>query len=556
MASERMSGEVSGGPTAAGGIRFFLRRIPLWVGIVAVAVALLHMAPYWRAAAGTPETWRFTANLSVSPDYMQYRVWSRQALEEGPIVSNRFTPEANRRHLPVMPYWIVGQTARILGMTPEWTYACIGAVLAALFTVVLYALTRSFLPGPRATAWVLGTLLLGGGLGGYMMWLRDWEFVRSNYALSALFVVPFQGDGRAVLFESYRGNYILQAIFDTHFMLFWLLTTAAVIALWATLRRFSFARLALVCTLFAGGTFLHVYEGLTLLIIATGACIAVWRKGVPARTALAVLVACGLSVAAVLFPLVIVYKSSGLPAPEWRGLVVEFPILVLAYPVAWLLLVPGIGRYWRESGVDGAFLVGWGTALLLLTLSGPFFPYPDRGTMTLQIPLLLVAGSIWFSRHDRVGWKGILALLLLAGSTTVFTFESWFSRTAFTEDQPHKYVSPAHEAVIDALRENAARGDLLLASQPPLRWIAPEYPGVHYAGHFFLTPRFRARQDSLAAFWDAAPDAQSRFLQSRGVRWLFVEPAFDPARFERLPGLVPIVREPVGTLFEVGQPAR
>lgn len=533
------------------GVRLFLRGIPVWVWVLAMGVALLHMTPYWRASAETPDAWRFTANLSVSPDYMQYRVWSRQTIEEGPIVSNRFTAEPNRPHLPVMPYWMVGQTANLTGMTPEWAYAWIGAFLAAAFTVLLYALTRWFMPNRRATAWVFAVLLLGGGLGGYMMWLGDWSFVRGNYALNALFVAPFQGEGRAALFENYRGNYILQAIFDTHFMLFWLLTTVAVIALWAALRRFSPGRLALVCAIFAFGTFLHVYEGLTLLVIATGACIAVWRKGVPARTALTVLIACGISVAVVLVPLSLVYKSSGLPAPEWRGLVVEFPIVVIAYPLAWLLLVPGITRYWREAGVDGAFLVGWGLALLLLTLSGPFFPYPDRGTMTLQIPLMLVAGGIWFARHDRVGWKGVVIALLLAGSTTAFTFENWFGRTAFREDQPHKYLSRAHEAVIEALHENARPGELLVAAQLPLRWIAPEYPGTHYAGHFFLTVGFAAKQDSLAAFWAGTPESQSRFLTSRGVRWLFVEPDQDPARFEQIPGLVPVVREPVGTLFEV-----
>ena len=533
------------------GMRRFLGDIPIWVWVVAMGVALLHMTPYWRAASSTPDTWHFTANLSVSPDYMQYRVWSRQTVEEGPIVTNRFTAEPNRRHLPVMPYWIVGQTARLTGLTPEWAYAWIGAFLAAVFTVLLYALTRWFMPTGRATTWVFAFLMLSGGLGGYMMWLGDWSFVRGSYALNALFVAPFQGAGRAALFENYRGNYIIQSIFDTHFMMFWLLSTVAVIALWATLRRFSLARLALVSVIFAFGTFLHVYEGLTLLVIALGACIAVWRKGVPLKTVLTVFLTCGMSVAVVLLPLAVIYKSSGLPAPEWRGLVVEFPIVVLAYPVAWLILVPGITRYWRETNVDGAFLVGWGLALLLLTLSGPFFPYPDRGTMTLQIPLLLVAGGIWFARHESVGWKAALIAILLAGSTTAFTLDGWVGRTAFHDDQPHKYLSPAHQSVIEALRENARPGELLVASQLPLRWLAPEYPGRHYAGHFFLTVGFAAKQDTLAAFWAGTPEEQSRFLSSRRARWLFVEPAQDPARFEAIPGLVPIVRESIGTLFEV-----
>jgi hypothetical protein len=164
---------------------------------------------------------------------------------------------------------------------------------------------------------------------------------------------------------------------------------------------------------------------------------------------------------------------------------------------------------------------------------------------------MLVAGSIWFARRESVGWKPALIAILLAGSTTAFTLESWVGRTAFRDDQPHKYLSPSHASVIEALRANARPGELLVASQLPLRWLAPEYPGRHYAGHFFLTIGFAAKQDTLAAFWAGTPEEQSRFLSSRGARWLFVEQAQDPSRFEAVSGLVPVIRESVGTLFEV-----
>ncbi|MCI0437047.1 MAG: hypothetical protein L0271_25915 [Gemmatimonadetes bacterium] len=524
-------------------------RVPGWVWLVGLLAAAVHIAPYLVARAGTPDGWTFTANLSVSPDYMQYRVWERQTPSEGVFVSNRFTPEPNPPHLPVLPYWVVGQLSAWTGISPEWTYAWLGSLLALLFAPLLYHAVRRFSPSQAAVPWVFGALLVGGGLGGYIKFLEDIPWVRGNYLLDSLLIQPFAGDGRAVLFENYRGNYVVQALFDTHFLLYWLVTLIAVLALWQALSRFSWLRLALAALLFGVGTWLHVYEGLTLLVIAAGVCAAVWRKGVPLRTALTTLVACGAAVFAVLVPLAVIYKSSGLPAPEWRGLTVEFSVLVLAYPVAWLLIVPGLAKFWREGGLEAAFLVGWGTALLLLTLSGPIFPYPDRGTMTLQIPLMIVAGAVFFARRARPGWMAIVLLLLLAGSTPAFIADSWIDRTRFTDDQPHKYLSDAHLEIIGVLREQAGPRDVLVADQPPLRWLAPDYPGVHYAGHFFLTPNFTLRRDSLAGFWRAPPDEQAVFLRRRGARWLFVDAAQQPSRFEQVPHLRAVHGAPFGTLF-------
>ncbi len=535
------------GRAAASGVPWF--RVPAWVWMAGLLAAVVHMAPYWRAQAVTPDGWTFTANLSVSPDYMQYRVWERQTPVEGPFVTNRFTPEPNPRHLPVLPYWVVGKLATWSGVTPEWTYAWLGAFLALGFTLALYAALRAFVARREALPWLFALIMLGGGLGGYIKFIEDEPWARNNYLLSGLLIEPFMGDGRAVLFENYRGNYVVQALFDTHFMLFWLITLLAVLALWRALTRFTLPRLALAALMFALGTWLHVYEGLTLLVIAAGASLAVWRKGVPLRTAGLTFIVCSVAVMAVLVPLALIYKSSGLPAPEWRGLTVEFSVLVLAYPVAWLLIVPGLTRYWRHADADGAFVVGWGTALLLLTLSGPIFPYPDRGTMTLQIPLMIVAGSLYFASRTRPGLVAALVVLLLAGSTPAFLADSWAQRTRFTDDQPHKFLSAAHREIIDTLRARAGPRDVLVADQSPLRWIAPEYPGVHYAGHFFLTPRFSVRRDSLAAFWTDSPEAQAAFLRQRGARWLFVDADRQPARFEDVPGLQLVHGAPFGALF-------
>lgn len=519
--------------------------------MLAVITALLHMAPYWRALANTPAGWTFTGNLSVSPDYMQYRVWMRQTLDEGILIGNRFTTEPHRPHLPVPMYYAIGKISQLSGMTPEWVYAYVGGVLAVAFAILLFLTVRHF-TGQRsvATAWIFVPLLFGGGLGGFLKFMQESDAIRSNYVLGNLFLEPLIGPGAAVPFEEFRGNYIVQSLFDTHFLTFWLFSTLAVLALYFTLRSFSYVRLAATATLFAMGTFLHVYEGVTLMAIAVGAVFVCWRKGLGARSAVLTLFGCAAGVAAVLLPLAWIYRTSGLPMPQWRGVTLYVSVVVIAYPVAVLLIASGLRRYWDAAGMDEAFLIGWALGCLALTLAGPFFPYPDRGTMTLQIPLFIIAGSIYFMRRDRVGPLAVLALVVLIGSTPAWILQGLWQRTAFTEDQPHKWLSRGHVETIRLLSSSAAAGDVLVADQPSLRWLAPEYPGIHYAGHFFLTAHYGRKQERLQRFLTDRGDHRESLLRESRARFLYVSTEHDATSFESLDGLRLLRRDRWGTLFE------
>jgi hypothetical protein len=488
---------------------------------------------------------------------MQYRVWSRQTQAEGPIVTNLFTTEPNEPHLPVGMYWGIGAVASVAGMSPEWTYAYFGALVAFAFVVVLYVLVRRFLGGGAPAAWTLGALLLGGGLGGYLKLFRDFDVTRNNYWIDVLLLRPLVGPDAIVIFEDFRGNYIVQALFDTHFLTFWLLTTLAVYALYGTLRRFTPLRLAGTSLLFAFGTLLHVYEGLTLLVVATSIlAFAAVRRVVPPRILALTFVALSAAVILAVLPIWLLVKQSGLPAPSWRGETLVFSVLVLAYPLVLGLLLWGFGRFWREADLDRVFLVGWAFGCVALTLAGPFFPYPDRGTMTLQIPLYLIAAAIWFSYRPRVGWLPALVVLLLMGSTAVNLARQLEERTVFDAAESHKWLSPDHAPILELLR-GAGRDDVLVADDANLRWLAPEYPGRHYAGHFFLTVDFNPKQAALAHFYGEASAAERRaYLDAWGADWLFVDDAYDAAPFAALPGVLSRVAGPVGTLFQVVSPAR
>jgi hypothetical protein len=187
----------------------------------------------------------------------------------------------------------------------------------------------------------------------------------------------------------------------------------------------------------------------------------------------------------------------------------------------------------------------------VLTLAGPFFPYPDRGTMTLQIPLYIIAAGIWFTRHRRVGWLGALAIILLLGSTPYWVVSRLGARTEFDAAESHKWLTPDHMRVIDVLGSRAGRSDVLVADQTNLRWLAPDYPGRHYAGHFFLTVDFRRKQEVLAAFFDSASAEQrSAFLDQSSAGWVFLDEAYDPGEFTSLPGVHLVLQTPVGSLLQ------
>jgi len=532
----------------AGGAVFSFRAIPRWVWIAAVLTAVARMTPYAVAAWRTPEGWIFTGNLSISPDYMQYRTWARQTQVEGPIVSDRFTMEPNRPHLPVAFYWGIGKLAHLTGTTPEWVYAWLGVPLTVVFVILAFVTARGFLR-PPAVPWALGLMLFGGGLGAVLLFIRE-SGLGSWYPLHALVVEPLSGPTRAVPFEGYRGNYIVHALLDTHFLAFWIAALAGVMALVSTVLAYSGRRLAWTAALFFAATLLHVYEGITLMAITLGVTAVATARGLPWRRAVGIVLVTGVAVTLVLAFAWWLHSHSGLPTPSWRGLNVPPMILLLAFPVSWLLLATGGARLWRDGGRHEAVLFGWAAGCLMLVLSGPFFPYPDRGTMTLQIPLVILAAAIYFRDRATVRPAHVALLVLLAGPTLAFrVWQTWAIR--YDGSNHHIWIHPEHRRLIDAVAA-ADSSAVLVADESSLRWLGPEFRGRHFAGHFFLTVDYDRKRAALDAFFDATdPASQAAFLQEVQPTLLFVPVWRDPSRFATLPGLEPIAVEPPGTLFRV-----
>lgn len=533
----------SAGP---GDSRRFFARPPAAALAIALLAALLHMLPIWRAQATTPTGWTFTGNVSDSPDYMQYRVWERQAPDEGAIVTNKLTTEPHSAYLPVFFYWAVGTLARATGAQPEFVFAYAGALLALLLALLVFLTLRWFAPSPAATWWTFLAVMFGGGLGAHLKLVAR-ELAGSGPPGQGLLARALEA---APVFESYRSHYVVKTLFDTHFLLIWLLTLGAVLAHYFALRRTTPARLLALALLCAATTLIHVYEGPLLLGIAAAVTALCLYRRVAVRSALATFGAGAAGVAASLTLLLLLQRSSGLPIPAWSPPNVLLSSVLLAYPIAWLVIAPGIVRYLSDAALDELFLCGWALGCTAMTLSSPYYPYADRGPMTLQVPLYAIAGAIWFARRGRVPLGAALVALAALGATPLLVIQHQWRAARFDPGLPSMFMDAEHRAAVALLAGRASARDVLLCDYRDYRWLAPEYPGLCYHGHFFLTVDFERKSAEVERFFAAPPGEQEAFLRRERIRFLYVNASREPQRFERLAGAARLWQSSDGALFE------
>ncbi len=512
-----------------------------------MVASLMHMMPYWHAQATTKQGWEFSGNLTVSPDYMQYRVWERQSAREGPVITNRFTTEPNSRHLPVFFYWAIGETAQATGVKPEAVYAYSGALFAFVLVVLLFGVLRVFLPDPAHQRWPFLALVFGGGLGGHLKMLQLTPGIGTSALVQRLVTQPLDD---WPVFEEYRSHYVVRTLFDSHFLLLWIACIAAVFALYLAVREWTPARGAAVCAWFAAVTMLHVYEGLTLVAIGIGVAATLWDRDVEGRNARRAAVTTTVCVGLCYLALGLLYRRSGLPLPEWRAVNILASTLLIAYPVCWGLLAFGGARYFRQGGVPARFIIGWAAACTVVTLSGPFYPYPDRGTITMQVPLMIAAGAIYFTHWPRLTRMGALVALAFFAPTTVWQLSRSWHFSGFRTDAPFMHLSPAHRQSLAALGREADTSDVLLAEPRDLLWLAPTFPGRLYVGHFFLTVDYKAKNEALTRALQA-PDSMTALLGRSGTSLLFVHGDREPSRWASQQGLRAIDTSEVGTLYRV-----
>jgi hypothetical protein len=353
------------------------------------------------------------------------------------------------------------------------------------------------------------------------------------------------------LWEDFRPNYVFRTLFDPHFLAIWLATTAAVLALHAALRQQTAGRLLAAGILSGLTTAIHIYEGPLLVVIALAVALMLTLKRIPWRAWLPACLSCTLGAILTAGALVLVFRRADLPLPDWAPEPVLFASVALAYPLAWIPMLLGLGSWWRAADRDRCFLAGWALGCAVLTLSGPLYPYSDRGPMTWAIPLYVIAAGIWLERKGRLSGGVLVAAILIGGLTPLGDLRGRWQVAGFTTEVPARFVGPEHRELIAALTRDDGPDDILLTDRREYFWIAPDFRGRTWHGNYFNTPQWQQKRVAVEAFL-ATPDdtARQRFLGASGARFLYVPAQWQPESFDRLPGLRLMVRNAVGTLYE------
>jgi hypothetical protein len=518
---------------------------PLSAGVIAVCLlaAALHVAPVAAAKLNTPRGWTFTGNTSVSPDYMAYRIWMRESQESGPLVANTFTSEHNTPHLPVLTYWAFGKVAGATGVRPEVVYELAGCAFAFALTWLVWSAVAHFGRSRREKLWAFAAIMLAGGLASHLR-LMDDHRIWFRRIPGVSMAISSALDDTAFL-EDYRGGFVVSTLPDTHFLIVWTAVLLSTLMAYQTLRRPTMVRWSVTLFLFGLTTLLHIYEGAVLIAILTGTCLVLRVKGLCWRRALVLLIACSAVVSAVVLWQIWLWRGAGLPLPVWGEKTFPSIVVLAGYPLALALILWGGLDFARRADLADSFLIGWALGLLVMMLSGPLFPYPARGVVSASIPLSIIAARIYFRDRARLPVSHALVAVVVLFAAPIHVADIRARSLRFSPTKTHIWVNDHQMRLINYLKHHASSEDVLLvdATRPPWRtddrWLAPEYPGRLYAGHFFLTVDYRAKRDRVIDFYsNVNPERRAAFLREARIRWIFAGPENDLAGLRSIPGVV------------------
>jgi hypothetical protein len=176
--------------------------------------------------------------------------------------------------------------------------------------------------------------------------------------------------------------------------------------------------------------------------------------------------------------------------------------------------------------------------------------------MTLQIPLYLIAGAIYFARFKRVSAVAALVIVVVLAASPAWFVRGLGRTMRFRPTTPYLHLNTDHRRMIDVLKERATKTDALLIdkTRPEWRnddlWLAPEYVGLHYCGHVLAVDYDRKRREATRFYHELAADDQAQFLAKNHIRFVFVGPEHNRTKFDTIPGLRPVEASSVGVLYE------
>jgi hypothetical protein len=487
--------------------------ISLWV----LAVALLAVARHG-------DVWTGTDGIAAQ-DQMQYLAWVRDVAGHG-LASNRFVLEP-RPHDYIQPLLAVSGALTAIGMAAWLSVLLWKPVVVVACFLAVSAFVRATVSGTRARAAALALALFFTGWGALLdRVLGGSDDSLSWWAVTAEMWIPFSTWGYTFTVAAFA---------------------AMVGALVCYARDRGRGDVGWAAPLLgAAATWLHPWQGQTLIVVLLGAEALLGREGVPARWRRLVV-----TLGATAAPLVY-YGVLSRTDVSWRLASAAghrtWPLWIVAASVAPLALPALLGYRGRPRTFLAAATRAWPVAALavflvdqLLRVDGEIHALLGVGVPLGVLTVTGVQSSPW-ARRVNPAVAAALVLVLLVPPVVDLLRTARSTLHAGHGGDNAMFVKPGERAALEWLDRAPSAGGVL--THPYLGTAVPGLTGRStWVGNTFWTPDFFPRAEAVARLMQGmSPPAAQRFVRSTGARFVLAD-CRSPADLAALLG--PIVRAQV-----------
>ncbi len=540
-----------------------LRRDRLAVWGVILAVLVLTSLPYLYGYLSSPPDKQFMGLMLDVPDHGQYLSWWR-GFQEGLLVPNKLTPEANRPVFFNLLWWTLAQLSVLTGLGYAPLYQLMRLASGAAFLWTAFRICGLFL-AERRWRWTAFLLIaFSSGLG--------WVLVAAKYLLH-LSDPPFPLD----VFIA-EGNSFLCILGYPHFALAAAFILGAFELTWRgwQTRRYKYPVLAGLVLLLLGWQ--HAYDLILVYGIMGSFGIVVWARD---RRFPWFLFWSGLIVAALSFaPGVYSYWLTSAD-PLWKQVLAQFAnagvytptpfhlLILMGFPLIVAALTYDGLIPLRHLGDELLFIKVWFLAGLVLCYVPTDFQVHMLNSWQVPVALLAARGLYQYIVPAAAEWLGklrvhidlglvqrwaIAGLLLAVVPTNVYLW-GW----RFVELRRHSYPYYLYHDEVAALAwldQHASDEDVILSSITIGQYVPAFTNSYVFLAHWAQTADYYDKVRRVRQFFDdhAPENARIETVRTFAVDYVFYGPAeraegdYDPGR---LRWLTQVFSTPQVTVYRV-----
>lgn len=497
-------------------------RFPLCLAILFIVVGSFPYCYGYATAAPGEDFMGFIGR--GTPGANSYFAFARQVAEGHHAVTNLYTPQSPERVYINPEWWIMGQTARLTGLSLVSVFH-IGRLLTVIaFLLALYYLCAVTLSTPAQRRAALLLVSCGTGLG--------WLLVGTNGLFGTQ--LPLSLDAKGVSIFGYLMNkpHFIRAGAFAALQYAWFIRGDQT----GQARFFAFSGLAA-----AGHSLIRPYQiPEAFLFLALYAAVRFARQPHTLRSVLQHTTLAGLCHAPLVLWHAIVYLKNPLGLGgfnSWTPLFLLPQIFWLGLPFAALLasLVLGWPGHAGQKSRPSVLAL-WLLAAFLLLHSHPFFRWGIESYFAwVFVPPLLFVGHIWpavarwcASRPQPHLRRLTLAITILAvapGNALIYT--QFFTGLHAPQAPWQYYLDQDTRKAIAWIEEIVTDGDLVLASHDTSQFV-PRLANLRVlTGQDVLTANYAQQNSWVSQFFGTPGDEGFKqwLCQSQQVAWVLVGPA-------------------------------